>query len=193
VKKKGEGGLYSTLRLSRVALKVSAMGKACIVFWLSNAWEKQSVRLPYALSDVSWFPLIFFFLKKKKTNLKANRESSLFSFSLSSFLLSPHSSHAALSLPSPLSLSPPPITTTFSTERHHRRRHPPSSTSGRLPTTPTIQEPAGRTPPTAPDHCRHHQSLMPTTIQCLRSPPTVPAPTISPPPIFPKFFPRSFL
>ncbi|KAE8124665.1 hypothetical protein FH972_019530 [Carpinus fangiana] len=98
-----------------------------------------------------------------------------------------------LSLQSPLNLSPSPITTTFGTERHHRRRHPPNSTSGPPPTTPTIQEPAGRTPPTAPDHCRHHQALMPTTIQCLRSPPTVPAPTISPPPIFPKIFPRSFL
>jgi hypothetical protein len=103
--------------------------------------------------------------------LKANRESKFI------FIFPPHFPSSSF-LPSPLNLSPPPITTTFGTERHHRRRHPPSSTSGRPPTTPTIQELAGRTTPTAPDHCRHHQALMPTTIQCLRSPPTVPAPII---------------
>jgi hypothetical protein len=93
-------------------------------------------------------------------------------FSFSSFLLTHHT---------PLSLPPQ----SFASAHHHHFRHraPPSATSPtelhqRTATDNDHQELAGQTTPTAPDHCRHHQALMPTTIQCLHSPPTVPAPTI---------------
>jgi hypothetical protein len=138
----------------------------------------------YVAHDASFF--FFFFFNFKKTNLKALVKQVYFHFS------SPFSLFSVLSLSPPQSFTSA-ITTTFGTKRHHRRCHPPNSTGAPPPTTPTIRGLAGRTPLTAPDHCRHHQALMPTTIQCLRSPPTVPTPTISPPPIFPKIFPRSFL